>query len=203
MTKYIYDENTLELKEVKQKYLAKSIKFILVLFILMLIIKVPGSQNTNVIDFYLKPDTVYVTKNARPMTMENLAKKIAEERPKFGDITFAQTVCESGRLKSELALKANNITGMQVPGNRPTRVARELCHDQWAHFYSWEDCIEDLRLWQAHIAKNHLQDRNEYLIFLDGFYERGGADYQSSIEYLLLNDKEVITLVNKYKLNTF
>lgn len=92
MTKYIYDENTLELKEVKQKYLAKSIKFILVLFILMLIIKVPGSQNTNVIDFYLKPDTVYVTKNARPMTMENLAKKIAEERPKFGDITFAQTV---------------------------------------------------------------------------------------------------------------
>ena len=36
MTKYIYDENTLELKEVKQKYLAKSIKFILVLFILML-----------------------------------------------------------------------------------------------------------------------------------------------------------------------
>jgi hypothetical protein len=202
--RYVFNEASLQYEEVRKGLLTGSAKFGAVILIIILIIKTPaGSQGSSSLAKVMGlSDTVYVSRSSKQLSMENVARKIAEERPKYGDICFAQAVCESDRMRSPLAKRANNLTGMKVPGDRPTRVARELSKDGWAHFYSWEECVEDLRLWQLHVAGKHLQDRNEYLGFLDGVYEGSGMDYQGRLRELL-GDPEVKRLVEKYGLDKF
>ena len=158
--------------------------------------------------FALQPESpifsllpVSYPKEIHPLTIENVAKKIADEQLKFGDITLAQILIESGNLKSQLAVKNNNITAMKVPGHRPSKMNKEKSKE-WSYYDSWEDCVEDLRLWQVHVSSKYQGDRLTYLTFLEAYYDMGDGAYATSIMNRI-NDPVIAKIIKKYKLDEF
>ena len=81
----------------------------------------------------------------------------------FPEVVTAQSCLETGWFKSNLAVKKNNLFGMQVPRVRPTtNIAQN--GERWAEFEDWRLACIDYKLWQDYTFRNKEipKDRESY-----------------------------------------
>lgn len=121
-----------------------------------------------------------VNKNVKKDVVINITMKCDEDslnvdnvknfikRCKFenAEIVFAQVMLESGNLKSEVALKNNNLLGMKLPGQRPTTAIGK--QNGYAIYTSWKECLLDYLIWQSRYAKG--LNEEQYLGILQSVY---------------------------------
>ena len=106
----------------------------------------------------------------KTLTQENVWIEIINNDILYPEIVLKQTLLESGHYKSRICLSNNNITGMRHPRKRPTTsVGSRYGH---AVYNSWQECIEDYKLWQVHYSDEIKNCRGEsgYYSFLNKYY---------------------------------
>ena len=120
-----------------------------------------------------------------PLNEGNLEKELLSREVICPKEVMAQIKLESGNLNSSLLKKTNNMLGMRFPFGRETKAiglylaskdtiiygtSKELKKynnaNQYAVFNSWQDAVEDYKLWQ--VANFRLAEK--YLNFLGNVY---------------------------------
>jgi Mannosyl-glycoprotein endo-beta-N-acetylglucosaminidase len=81
------------------------------------------------------------------ISVELLAKALIRHDLHQWKIVLAQAVTESGwEFSSGLYRTTHNFIGMRIPGNRES--ARSGRMNGYSTYDSWEDCVQDIKLWQ-------------------------------------------------------
>ncbi len=116
---------------------------------------------------------------------QNLKNEIEQQDILCGDVVYAQMMLESGNLKSFLLKKTNNMLGMRFPFQRETKAVGIYLPAQdtiilgtqdelrrygklnnYAVYDSWQDAVEDYKLWQSYSFKMN----EHYMEFLGKVY---------------------------------
>ena len=100
-----------------------------------------------------------------------------DETLKFKEITFSKFVLESGWFRSYKFRNYNNFTGMKYNSRK---FVNGKSKDGYAKYSSWENCLEDYKLWQLKHLKN-VDSEAEYLKVLSKIYCKQNPKYISDI----------------------
>lgn len=106
--------------------------------------------------------------------------KIIDLNIEHPDIAYAQVLLETGHFSSEVFNQNNNLFGMKYPGSRKTKaIGTNLNH---AVFDTWEDSIEDYKIWQQKYASG--KSRKEYFAYLNECYS-ANDEYSSLLKDII------------------
>ena len=119
------------------------------------------------------------------MTGSNVYREIVNVGIIYPDIAYAQALLESGSFTSLLARKNHNIFGMRVPTKRPTTATGK--RNGYATYSSWQESIQDYKIWQTHLFKRHPMNREQFKAYIDKYYS-------TSSNYLVKIDKIIKTI---------
>lgn len=110
---------------------------------------------------YIEAGEVYST----ALTWENIEREINKLGILEPDKVMLQIRLETGNLTSRLCLDDNNLIGMHYPRKRPTTATGKVKKNGMAHYYCWQDCLKDYKIWQDYFYKG-----GDYWLFLNKRY---------------------------------
>lgn len=124
---------------------------------------------SKVVNEYNKPKekVVFVYKNGKEFSPENLKDLISKLNLKYPEIVYAQAVLESGHFKSKSFSVGHNLFGMKVASIRPTTNSGEYLRH--AKYSSWEESVYDYALYQSTIVFK-IKSKNDYYAYLKRNY---------------------------------
>mgnify|MGYP002345049889 CR=1 FL=1 len=108
--------------------------------------------------------------------LQKVAQIIKELDILYPTITLYQVREESGNLKSDLAVKHNNILGFKPRSKGKKTYAKARLKNGYSGFRSKRDCLRELKLWQQEHKASNLS-RQEYLRLLRKVYADGDRNY--------------------------
>lgn len=92
----------------------------------------------------------------RPISVEHMAKELMRAGVAHWQVVLAQSITEAGwQYNSYLFRETNNFIGMRVPGSRPSM--RTDHYRGYSKYARWEDCVQDVKIWQSHFWKGGTQ----------------------------------------------
>ena len=112
----------------------------------------------------------------------NLLSELHKQGVHYPHIVFAQSMIETGNLSSFICKERNNLFGMHNPTVRESKTIAKR-GDKYAKFSTWQDAVEDMKLWQAMHELNGQEFTDaEYIAFLrTSGYIAGAAEYYEEL----------------------
>ena len=92
----------------------------------------------------------------QPCTSKNVYFYLKELNIKNIKVVFAQAMLESDELRSDLAVKSNNLFGMRIPQKRPTTAVGK--RKGYAQFTNWTASIDDYKIYQDSAFRTDMTD---------------------------------------------
>ena len=92
----------------------------------------------------------------QPCTSQNVYFYLKKLNVKNIRVVFAQAMLESNELRSDLAVKSNNLFGMRIPGKRPTTAVGK--RKGYAQFTNWTSSVDDYKIYQDSAFGKEMSD---------------------------------------------
>lgn len=108
--------------------------------------------------------------------LQKVAKIIKELNILYPQITLYQVREESGNLKSDLAVRHNNILGLKYRSKGKKTYASARLRNGYSRFKSKIDCLRELKLWQRE-HQVHKLSKKQYIRLLRKVYANGDRNY--------------------------
>ena len=135
-------------------------------------------------------------KATEPITMVNLAKELIQQDIIHWKVVLAQAIVETGwNFDSYLFKNSNNLVGMRVPATRPSARIGEF--KGYSKYATWQDCIKDIKYWQAQNWKGGTRD--EYIDLMQRIWAES-PDYRAFL-YMVIGriDKMLAQFREKHR----
>ena len=111
----------------------------------------------------------------------NLLAELYAQGVHYPEVVYAQSMIESAHLTSNVCVTRNNLFGMHQPTVREsTTIANK--GDKYAKFSTWQDAVQDMKLWQEMHELNGQEFTNaQYIAFLrsSGYIAGATAEYEN------------------------
>lgn len=120
--------------------------------------------------------SVTAQKDTQNKELQKVAKIIKELNILYPQITLYQVREESGNLKSDLAVKHNNILGVKPRSKGKKTYATSKLKNGYSGFKTKQDCLRELKLWQREHEVHKLSKR-QYIRLLRKVYANGDRNY--------------------------
>lgn len=111
---------------------------------------------------------------------------------KYPDVVLAQAILESAHFESKIAKHNNNLFGMRMPRSRETTAVGTRYG--YARYLSWEDSVEDYKLWQDYLFSRHPNmTKDQFKRYINKMYSTSKG-YISKINSIIIKNQ-----INKYE----
>jgi uncharacterized FlgJ-related protein len=119
----------------------------------------------------------------KSVNYQSLYEEIVKQGIEYPEIVWAQAVLESGNFDSDVFHKNNNLFGMRLPERRRT-VADGAFHG-YAKYGSWQESVEDYKLYQEYYFKDKKISKKSYFSHLNRSYCEIGGQYSTRVKSII------------------
>lgn len=124
---------------------------------------------------------------AQTPSQREVYQQIVAAGIKYADVVLAQAILESGHFKSKIAKHNNNLFGMRMPKKRETTAVGTRYG--YARYLSWEDSVEDYKMWQDYLFKRHPNmTKDQFKRYLNKLYSTS-SNYIGKINTIINKNK--------------